>query len=138
MAEMISKAEALKAVDDEPELTVMNDREITGMRASVLAIKAMASLNDDEAIVDTLRLVVRLTKKGIRERISEIGLGHNVASRDAEAEGLREAVRVLRKAAVEIASMPTPDGRVADIPARAMLQLAQEISRAAIDAAGGA
>lgn len=119
-------AAALTARDAEAEKEATKEAGVAALRSACEAFGG----DCDECVVKANALTEMANER--------LALEAEVAKFRAEAEGLREAVRALRKAAVEIASMPTPDGRVADIPDRAMLQLAQEISKAALDAAGGA
>ena len=56
----------LKAVDDEPELP--GDPPLGMVNAIVLAVRS----SDNEFLAETLRTVVRLTKRDIRERINAL------------------------------------------------------------------
>lgn len=62
----IDSNELLKAVDDEPELP--GDMP----EAMWLALRVMVEQNDREGMIEALRIAVRHTKSGIRDRVKAL------------------------------------------------------------------
>ena len=62
----IDSNDLLKAVDDEPELP--GDMP----EAMWLALRVMVEQNDREGMIEALRIAVRHTKSGIRDRIKAL------------------------------------------------------------------